>query len=290
MSTVGRSDRTPAKHELMSRLYGREVGAATCNPGIRDLIWYDLTAGDAVAGEAERHWHRSCSPGILAHHARWERGDKSTRVLLYEQAPNTYRQLLANLAEQLPALGYKRPREDEWTAHEGRVVLRAINADGATADLSLIGPHSAVMVSNDPNKISDWAMPEEMPRAIREITPWFLGISTMGCNVGGLKRFDLDERKRWYGHVQSVTSGLPRYQDLYLAAIENDASQWAYLVASPRKTGYRRDWRGDTENAARSAFDRHGMALRSAWLREDRPAFTDICHDLFLTRNERKDR
>lgn len=289
--TTGRSKRTPAKHSLMSKLFGREVGAAHSHPKISDLVWLDLTAGDGVPSEQDRGWHESCSPGLLAYHARFPRGRmgpprafKPVTVVLHERQARTYALLLDNLARQLPALGYHRASEIEWTC--GPVRLVALNADGATADLSLISDRSAVMVSNDPNAIVDWAMPETMPQAIRNRTPWFLGISTMGCNAAGLKRLPRDQRQGWYGHVGSMVNGLPQYHDLYLAAIERDASQWAYLVTSPNANNGC-DWRGETEKAAGNSFGIHGMRLRSAWWRTAAEDFRGICHELFLTQDER---
>ena len=36
--TVGKSERTPAKHDLMTKLYGREIGAAHKHPDIDRLL------------------------------------------------------------------------------------------------------------------------------------------------------------------------------------------------------------------------------------------------------------
>lgn len=286
--TTGRSKRTPAKHDLMNKLYGREVGSAMRNPAITDLVWPDLTAGDGVASEADQAWHRSCSPGILAHHARWAYVCKPITILLHERAARTYATLLTNLTEQLPHLGYQQLDEAEWSAREGLVRLHALHRDGQDADLSIITRSTAVMLNNDPNAIIDWAMPEWMPEQIRKATPWFLGISTMGCNAAGLKRLSREERHDWYGHIESMIRGLPRYHDIYLAAIERDASQWAYLVTSPTAVSYTCDWRTETEDAARSAFNKLGMSLRTGWWRTQPQTFTDLCHELFLTRGERE--
>lgn len=284
--TTGRSKRTPAKHDLMTKLYGREVGAAHQIPQITELVWLDLTAGDGLPSESDREWRRSCSPGILAYLARFPRGNggppqatKPTLVLLHERQARTYVTLLENLGTHLPLLGYQRVAENEW--HCGPVVLRAVNADGGTADLSMIRRSTAVMVSNDPNAIVDWAMPPGMPAEIAARTPWHLGLSTMGCNPAGLKRLDWETRQGWYSHIQSQITALRSHHDLYLTAIERDDAQWAYLITAPAK------WREGTESCANAAFLKHGMALRTAWCRSQFENFRDIADVLFKTKSER---
>lgn len=279
-TTVGRSKRTPAKHELMNKLYGREVGVIGQLRQVSEGLWLDCTAGDGAATEG-RPWHKSCSPGILAHHARY-RQPKPVRVVLHEQAPGTYTALLGNLAANLPGLGYQQVDEAEWT-HAGGAHLSAVLSSGAEADLSGIRDSTAVMVSNDPNSIADWALTPRMIATIRNRTQWCLGISTMGCNVGGLKRWEIEKRRGWYDHVGSHVRGLNRWHDLYLCAIARDDSQWAYLIEAPTAS----NWRGRVQADAENAFGNFGMTLRSAWFRTDRDQFVGICHELFLTRNER---
>ncbi len=284
--STGKSKRTPAKHDLMSKLYGREVGVANAKPEIDDLVWLDLTAGDGLPSEPDREWIRSCSPGILAYLARFPHGkggppqaSKPTRVVLHERAARTYETLLGNLAENLPALGYHRTSDNEWRC--GCVELTALNIDGATADLSTIGRRTAVMISNDPNAIVDWAMPAAMPEAIRGRTLWHLGISTMGCNPAGLKRLDWEQRQGWYDHIGSQIGALRRHHDLFLAAIERDDAQWAYLITAPAT------WRAETESLAATAFAKHGMSLQTAWWRTESIKFRGMADVLFKTKQER---
>lgn len=72
--TVGRSRRTPAKHELMRRIIGKEVGAARHIAAIERCIWIDLTAGDGIPAD-ELPWERDCSPGAkeIADRTPWFR-------------------------------------------------------------------------------------------------------------------------------------------------------------------------------------------------------------------------
>lgn len=295
-STVGLSDRTPAKHQLMDKLFGREVGCAMYNPGISNLVWLDLTAGEGAPAPNDdpkrQAWYRRCSPGLLAYHARNPEKktgrptvSKPVRVVLHEKAPGTYEILLENLAKELPTLGYRRVGETEWAC--GFVTFSALNVEGGDADLSIVNPCSAVMISNDPNKITDWVMPQWMPKHIRSVTPWFQGISTMGCNVGGLLRLPSQDRAAWYPLVGSLVDGLPNHHDLHLSAIDRDASRWGYLAMSPNKASKFRDWRTDTDKAARSAFGDQGFSLRTAWWRSAPSDFESICDYLFKTAAER---
>lgn len=291
-------NRTPAKHCLMCKLYGREIAVVHKNPSITDSVWYDQSAGDGVAALGGE-WIKNCSPGILAYYARYpERiggrltgrllATKPVRLELFEKSDAIYALLLDNLARELPNLGYEKDAEDDWSC--GPVRLRVHNRSGAEADLSLIGPNTAVRVNNDPNKISDWVMPPNMPGDIRKITPWFLGICTMGCNVGGLKRLLRDhpeEAERWYALVRSVQTGLPRHHDLYLCAIDRDASQWAYLIIAPKATQSGTDWKASTQRDAASCFEKQGMKLRDAWLRDNQPKFNEILDYLFTIQKDK---
>mgnify|MGYP006188407419 CR=1 FL=1 len=280
--SVGRSKRTPAKHELMSKIFGREIGAMT-RPRFADVQgvhWVDLTAGDGAPSEPDRDWHKSCSPGILAHHARYARCHKRVVVDLYELRASTYESLLANLAERLPALGYVRTTESGWDAHAGRVIVRAHNGDSTALATLETPPSWAVQIVNDPNKVSDWAMhPALMGNA--STGRWCcLAMSTMGCNVAGLKMLKQSERDRWYEFIVGQVRGLQPHHDLFIAAIERDAAQWAYLVTAPGV------WRDAVAEESSAAFRKIGHTLRTAWLRSSPDRFREICDALFKTKKE----
>jgi hypothetical protein len=275
--TVGRSRRTPAKHELMRSIVGREIGAANFMTAIHRLVWLDLTAGDGVPDD-DRSWWHGCSPGILAHHA--VRSTKPVDITLYEIKPRTYDRLLINLKGYLPGLGYS-DVGDCW--HHGEtVVLRVVNASGASAEVDHLNRHDAVLAFNDPNAVTDWAMRPTFAAEINVRTPWHRSISTMGCNTGGLKRLRIEEREPWFGNVGAQQSALPRHRDLLLAAIEGDDAQWAYLLNEPVK------WRSSQEKVASDAFRRFGYRLDMAWYGTHRQSFEDMKRRLFLTKDERR--
>lgn len=296
---VGRSDRTPAKHSLMNKIFGREIsvlGTPKLAAHVVGAHWIDLTAGDGVATDdravddsdnftdpAPNHkaWQKSCSPGILAHHARFHRYRGLVRVDLCEKQPGTYATLLGNLSTYLPHLDYVQKDEDFWTAREGLTELRVHNRDSMEITGVTSPDNWAVQVVNDPNKVSEWAMNPGLMRNIAGGNRWTcLGMSTMGCNVGGLKRLSEEERAVWWRHVQSQIDGMRAQHDLLLAAIDRDSDQWAYLITSPRC------WRDEVESNADKAFGQAGFVLNKAWLRDGDGRFEDICKYLFKTKKE----
>jgi len=281
---VGHSVRTPAKHALMGRLIGREVGAGRHIRGFDEHLWLDLTAGDGVPYLAEGPWWSNCSPGLLAYHAT--AAHKRIRVRLHEIQPATFDRLDGNLHDHLPRLEGRRGESvaygwngDHWW--RGYSQVRSFNADGAGASVEDVTARTAVVVVNDPNAINTWAMRPTFVAEIRERTPWFRGISTMGCNAKGLKRLNREERGQWYGLVQQAADGLYPHHDLLLAAIERDDSQWAYLVEEANAWGER------AEDDVDKAFTAHGMTMRKVWLRRDPAGFRALLDELFLTKKER---
>lgn len=276
---VGRSWRTPAKHDLIRSILGQEVGAAGRISHARRLVWHDLTAGDAanIDGEA---WHQSCSPGILARHAI--QSPKPVEIRLHEIQPATYDRLLKNLDNQLPALGYTKTGEGRWVYGNNRVVMTAHNMSGHEASTAGIRRGDAVFVINDPNAITEWAMRPTFAAEITARTWMFRSLSTMGCNPGGLKRIDLESRIDWFDTIESQQAALPDHRDLVIAAIARDDAQWAYLISTAGK------WRATTEKAVQTVFRPYGRTALMSWYRKDAAAFQDAKMRLFLQRQERE--
>lgn len=294
---VGRSWRTYAKHELMNGVVGQEVGVVnrqtfTMNKVDR-LVWYDLTAGDASPVD-DAEWHRCCSPGILAYHATNSR--KPTTILLHEIQPATYDRLLGNLERHLPALGYTHVGGAIWH-HPRGAKLFAINASGQTAPVDFVTNRDAVLVFNDPNAITEWAMRDTFAQEITDRAWCFRSLSTLGCNPAGIKRIDLDdesgdikrERIAWFDLIDRQEEALPHYRDLLLAAIEKDEAQWAYLLS----TSIKEKWRRQAEAVVRSAFkqmpeESRGRTAATTWFRQSPTEFSATKLHLFLTKAERE--
>lgn len=277
---VGRSNRTPAKHALMSNVFGQEVGVVSVSQkhrGIGRHVWIDLTAGDGVPNEGG-DWVKNCSPGIAAFHAT--KASRPVDITLYEIQTNTFDRLIDSLTENLAGIGYRQTDETRWQFGEA-VTLVAVNASGLGADVSGIRRTDAVIVSNDPNAITSWAMRPTFTNEIMARGPWcFRSITTMGCNVGGIKRLSAEDRAAWFGLIKPLQDACPSHRDLLLAAIEGDSSQWAYLLCEPAK------WRGKVDVAVRTAFKKYGYALEGSWSRQDPGAFDGLKERLFLTRTE----
>lgn len=281
--TVGRSERTPAKHALMDKLIGQECGVGSAKAAIDKCVIIDLTAGDG-ASYSNGDWFRHCSPGLIAYHACLSR--VPVEGYLYEVKPATFGVLAENLNIQLPKLGYRLDAVDGseivWICDRNKSRLLVRNASGSAADTSMIRSGVSVLVTNDPNSVNDWAMRSTFAREIRIRSRLFRSISTMGCNVGGLKRLELKDRQLWYDHIGRLVEALDHHHDLYIAAIDGDSAQWAYLV----ETSSLDTWRDRLERGAKQSFLSHGFSLRTAWFRNQRQEFDAIIDVLFKTKKE----
>lgn len=273
---VGRSWRTWAKHELMSSFVGQEVGSGSKMRAIERHGWIDLSAGDAAPVDGVE-WHKACSPGILAHYAAFS--GKPVEIVLHEIQPATYDRLLSNLADQLSRMGYVQFSHNLWRLGD-RVRVRALNMSGHAASVSFVERTDAVLVLNDPNAITEWAMRDSFAHEVASRTPWFRSLSTMGCNPAGIKRMDIEERRGWFGLLGAQQDALPQYRDLLLAAIERDDAQWAYLMSTAEK------WRASTEAVVKTAFKKIGRTAAMSWYRRDPECFEDTKRTLFLTKKE----
>lgn len=277
MSEVGRSRRTPAKHALMSAMFGKENGAAQNMPAILRHRWLDLTAGDGVP-EDGMDWRYNCSPGIVAYHAT--KSAKPVQATLYEIQPATFDRLIRSLETHLPNLGYERIGDTSWRFEHA--ALDAVCGNGAEVEVHDIRRTDAVLVSNDPNAITTWAMRPTFAQEVADRAWCFRSVSTMGCNVGGLKRSEPTTRGGWFELTKQQEAALPRYRDLLLAAIEGDSAQWAYLLSEPIR------WKPSVRPVVQNAFKRYGYALEMAWHRSQPESYEDIKARLFLTREERE--
>lgn len=283
---VGRSGaRTYSKHETLNRFVGKEIGVI--NRGgtrflrnCRRLVWIDLTAGDAGLQHEDDDWCKNSSPGILAHHARWDRGVKPVDVRLVEINEKTYSRLLDNLTSRLPTLGYTQVAESVWR-HQDRVTLRALNTDGRSISVDFIQPTDAVLVLNDPNGVNGWAMRDTLPREISQRTDRFRSFSTIGWNVKGAKAWaSREERVGRFDLIAPQMKNLARQRDLCLAWIDRDDAQWSYLLETPH------EWREATEDEIRRAFGRNNLDVHLTWYRDDPIRFRNARMRMSLTKVE----
>jgi hypothetical protein len=288
---VGTSHHTPIKHAIMREFVGKEARAANRLGWFERLVWIDLTAGNGIATDPNA-WSHSCSPGILASLAAVS--DKPVIVDLYEKNPDTYAVLIESLTANLPYLGYKRTADNKW--HIGGTAVRAWNWDGRQAGTDHIRRSDAVLVLNDPNGITEWAMHRDFTKLLDAKAKGIRTLSCVGFNVAGIKRAPFERndpghrtdsisaRSDWYGLIRSVTDSLPERLDLMLAGFTRDASQWAYLFSSPTK------WRdkGEEEAVIAQAFTATHEAhdYEFAWFKRDQRKFTHLVDRRILTKAE----
>lgn len=248
--TVGKSSRTPGKHAALDKYLGKQAGVISYSFPNRSVWFIDCTAGDGQAEDFDRH----TSPGILLRHADWLREKNiDVHVQLYERSERNANLLTDIVGDRAQVIqSSSEQMEPKWN------------------------PGDVVFISNDPNTISDWALPYAL-RYAPELTTVF---STLGCNVGGLKRLPIDQRQQWYQHLSAQAQLLKHWHDMMLVSLVGDASQWAYCVNSPAR------WRQELSGIFRSAFDAAGYSTESNWLKKDRVSFVDHVDRLFLTKEE----
>jgi hypothetical protein len=264
-------------------MVGREIGVANYHKSICSLYYLDLTAGNGVVEQSEV-WSEACTPGILARYAL--DAVKPVHITLYEQKGSTVGRLLESLDSQFPLLrssrfpGKRYERTGLWTWRASNVELTVIHGSGAEADVSHIKPRHSVFVLNDPNAITDWAMRPGFCAELDQLTPWFRNISTMGCNVGGIKRLTRAQREAWFNWLSDQEAALPNHRDLLLVAIRPDSSQWAYLLCEPIK------WRARVEREVRQSIAGIGKNVEIAWFRTQSQEYEFLKRELFLTKAE----
>lgn len=295
---VGTSHHTPIKHAIMREFIGKEVRAANSLGWYQRLVWIDLTAGNAIPAYSAP-WHEACSPSILASHATQSR--KPVIIDLYEKNPDTYARLTGSLGTHLPSLGYQRADENGWTQWvAGSARIRAWHRDGREAGIGHILRNDAVLVLNDPNSITEWAMRRRFTADLGVQARGIRTLSCIGFNVVGIKRTPflhddpsprddtISARSDWYDLIRSITDSLPDRLDLMLAGFTRDSSQWTYLFSSPKA------WRdkGEEESVIEKAFTETGEPhdYELAWFKRDRAKFDKLVDRRILTQAELRDR
>jgi hypothetical protein len=271
-SNVGRSSRSVYKHWVLDTHLGKIVGAlstgktpARANP----LLCVDLCAGDG--GSADEY--DQSSPAIIHKHCEWlasrDGGRYSAQSIFYEKSEFTFGKLVSRLSD--------------WPTHE-RHRRDVIRGDAKEFSFSKQLPNQAVFVNCDPNSVSDLPNAEFAERLAAQLTPTTTMAVTLGCNVGGLKRMPLEDRKPWREFVEIMLRAMPSWHDALLVEICGDKSQWAYLTRLPAK------WADEQKAALQRAGDKlkgdfpRGVAVFSRRL--DRSRFDDLMDRLLYTQKE----
>ena len=268
MSSVGQSqERTLGKHLLLNKVLGRLTGAFTRLNFLKSpFVFIDLCAGDGNPSFFSGY----SSPEIIQKHAEFLRktyGDKAAVVILVEQDKATFDRLKQSPHAQKAYLIQGNSRSPE--------VIQQIQEILGDRGVSSSSP---CFVHNDPNKFSDFALTPELLALLPRYTT---SLTTMGCNVGGLKRLGLSERKNWFAHVDLIVNHVKQVNchNAYLNSLHGDKSQWAYLVTCPKK------WMLNTEKDVQTSFKYWEKGLKTAWL-SDSQKFNELIDFLFLTKKE----
>lgn len=266
--TVGQSqDRTYGKHKLLNKSLGRLVGAFTKVRFLKPPFFFiDLCAGDGQPS----YYSDWSSPQIIDKHAGYLRqrmGEDAAIVILIEKDRTTFDKLQkAFPANKNTYLIHGDSKDPLVVSQVGEIIKTHGNLS------------SPCFVHNDPNKVADWAITSVLLEVLPRYTT---SLTTMGCNVSGLKRLDLESREKWFEHVQVLAQSVKavKCHDAYLASLRNDKAQWAYLVTAPAK------WTQDVVSDVKKAFKDWPHGVEGAWLSEV-DQFVSLIRRLFLTKKE----
>lgn len=284
---VGKSGVTPCKHFLLDKLVGRECGVFTRSGITQSYNIIDLTAGDGVAPQGE--FTKRCSPGISMKHVDWLNQNSligDFRYIGIEKQPETYTKLVSNCVQYLDSSWSREEGETIYTAKKGKCNIELINGDSTNIACPLLeknyGEDDGVFLYNDPNHVNEWCITRDMLQNFPRFTT---SLSTLGCNVNGLKRLRRESREQWYSRVDLVTKFLLKdWHDACLFSV-GGADQWAYLVTAPAK------WRDkittECQKAAKKVKGRT-VSPEIFWYRKDRDGFKRLQDTLFLTKKENK--
>ena len=253
---VGASNRTPGKHDALDKILGKTVGVHSKEFRRKRLVIIDCTAGNGMPSE----YSPKTSPGIIDKHAHWlENQNVRVDVTFFERCAQSHDTLRSRFPHRNTICGDSKDMAKTWDRN------------------------SVLFVVNDPNTVNDWSLPASL-RFAPQLTTVF---STLGCNVGGLKMLPAEKREVWYEHVQQQLNLLQPWHAAYIASLENDSSQWAYLVNAPLV------WKKSTEDAFALAFKNTGFNVCGAWTgskssQTDKDAFRSIIDRLLKTKKEMK--
>jgi len=264
---IGASEgRTYGKHRLLNKVTGRLVGAFTKVRFLKPpFIFIDLCAGDGTPS----YYSEWSSPQIIQKHADYLRkrlGEESVVVILVEKDQATFDKLKASPSANKSYLIHGDSKDPNVIAQ----IAEIIKTKGTA--------HSPCFVHNDPNKVTDWAITPDLLKVLPRYTT---SLTTMGCNVSGLKRLDLESREKWFEYVQVLGQSVRAVNchDAYLASLRNDKAQWAYLVTAPAK------WEQDVVSDVQKAFKDWPHGVEGAWL-SNANQFDTLIKSLFLTKKE----
>lgn len=257
-------------------------------PSVAEFLLYDLTAGDGVPYLTEQSellanaaFGDGCSPGIFLRHVNWlvQHNRLPVRMTACEKQVITHSELIKNTSRWLMANDWTESSRGVHAKGLGEVRYLHINAQDLQPPL--INRDAACFIYNDPNHIEDWSLSPDFARNCPKFTT---SLSTLGCNVGGLKRIEEGKRREWFMRVELLCEALlQKWHDACLFSV-GGADQWAYLITAPLK------WRDEITTECLQAAKRLEKKITAApqvvWRKQDPGAFYELERFLFLTRDE----
>jgi len=276
LSLVGQSfERTPGKHSFLNAILGRETGSIPFvikNRGA-DFMNYpwclvDLCAGDGVDSMTSG----TCSPGIISKHARNfnQRNQDGARVLFVEKGDHQFDKLKDSLYVEGFDVYHGLNTDDR--------VLRFIEGNTSRT--------SPVFLHNDPNKVSDWNLSDELVNFFRYGKRRLTTLSTLGCNVRGLKRLPIEARLPWFQRLDNLCKAIPSDHDAQLFVLDRDKDQWSYLITGPNKW-VNKDKRYEADFYNAFGNWKHGISMASRRRHPDK--WKQLVNRLFFTKRELND-
>ncbi len=253
---VGKSERTPFKHDILDLIVGQTV-SVVCNLSPRvtakPIYMYDLCAGDGDTSLGK------ASPQIMQKHLKYAHGRGiECHLGLIEIKENTFNKL----KENVPA-----SKDTHF-----------MNMDAKELELGLVHPESTVIIHCDPNNVASLPMSEEF---IQELPLYSTWIVTLGCNAHGIKRAPLEHRMAWGAWCELLEDTLLSHQDVLLVELNNDKHQWAYMIKTPLA------WSDLNAASVQRKGDKlwsKGVTVKS--LKNDAQEYRAIKHKLFFTKKE----
>lgn len=254
--TIGTSNRTLGKHVLLNRIVGREVGILTT--GAVPFIKKQFTFLDLCAGDGRPTYQSGkSSPEIITKHSNFlsKAGIKNESFFI----------------------------EKNQAAFDELKKAYSVSMNMNALDLERLPNNppgdSAAFIHADPNLISDWPVSNAILQNAPEYTTF---LATLGCNVGGLKRLPLEQRKEWFGMVDNVLEWMPNRHDAMLVALSGDCAQWSYLIVGPKKWHDEGRYIADVDKA----FSYWEAGRDMVRFRQNEKQFMNLRDVLFLTKKE----
>lgn len=257
-NTVGSSERTIGKHDLLDKLLKKEV--ETMSYGNVPFIDPEYTIMDLCAGDGtpSRESNVSSPELIKKHCGTLLVNRKKVNVILVEKNKNTFSRLSARKYNAL-------------LLNCDALEIKSIPIE--------VSKKSACFIHADPNHIEDWPISPELLENAPHFTTMLL---TLGCNVGGLKRMPLEARQKWYERMDNILRWLPKRHDALLISLRGDMAQWAYMIIGPKSWHDKKAY----SKVAEKAFKTWSKGVDMVRYRTSRDDFFRMRDSLFLTAKE----